>query len=111
MQCFKTCLMWMRQRYLFIVGSKLGTNISFVFSRLDTISSRLFYFIFKNFLLEDIGALQWKLEPPLEGEEKDEVEISEMLSEIDSFAQRIEDLAVEVKNHNSFAQNENSFRP
>lgn len=48
-----------------------------------------------NFLLEDIGALQWKLEPPLEGEEKDEVEISEMLSEIDSFAQRIEDLAVE----------------
>lgn len=48
-----------------------------------------------NFLLEDIGALQWKLEPPLEGEEKDDVEINEMLKEIESFVQRIEDLAVE----------------
>ena len=55
-------------------------------------------------MLEDIGALQWKLEPPLEGEEKDEVDIKEMLSEIDSFAQRIEDLAVEVRDQDSFKQ-------
>lgn len=48
-----------------------------------------------NFLLEDVGALQWKLQPPLEGEEKDEVDMKEMLSEIASFAQRIEDLAIE----------------
>ncbi|KAL9983681.1 hypothetical protein ACROYT_G005897 [Oculina patagonica] len=49
-----------------------------------------------NFLLEDIGALQWKLQPPLEGEpEKDEVEITEMLTEIESYAQRLEDLAIE----------------
>lgn len=54
------------------------------------------FFVFKNFLLEDIGSLQWKLEPPLEGEEKDEVEIKDMLKEIEGFAQRIEDLAVEV---------------
>lgn len=48
-------------------------------------------------MLEDIGALQWKLQPPLEGEpEKDEVEITEMLAEIESFAQRLEDLAIEV---------------
>lgn len=50
----------------------------------------------QNFLLEDVGALQWKLQPPLEGEEKDEVDMKEMLSEIASFAQRIEDLAIEV---------------
>lgn len=55
--------------------------------------------------MEDIGALQWKLEPPLEGEEKDEVEITEMLREIESFAQRIEDLAVEVNNQTAFATN------
>ena len=53
-------------------------------------------FVFKKFLLEDIDSLQWKLEPPLEGEEKDEVEINEMLKEIESFVQRMEDLAVEV---------------
>lgn len=48
-------------------------------------------------MLEDIGALQWKLEPPLEGEaEKDEVDINEMLAEIESYAQRLEDLAIEV---------------
>lgn len=58
----------------------------------------------QNFLLEDVGALQWKLQPPLEGEEKDEVDMKEMLSEIASFAQRIEDLAIEVnlKNYTSF---------
>ena len=56
-------------------------------------------------MLEDIGALQWKLEPPLEGEEKDEVEITEMLREIESFAQRIEDLAIEVNNQTAFAPN------
>lgn len=57
----------------------------------------------QNFLLEDVGALQWKLQPPLEGEEKDEVDMKEMLSEIASFAQRIEDLAIEVnlKNYTS----------
>jgi len=50
-------------------------------------------------MLDDIGALQWKLAPPLEGEEeKDEVEINEMLAEIESYAQRIEDLAIEVNN-------------
>ncbi|XP_044168400.1 myoferlin-like [Acropora millepora] len=48
-----------------------------------------------KFLLEDIDSLQWKLEPPLEGEEKDDVEINEMLKEIESFVQRMEDLAVE----------------
>ena len=53
-------------------------------------------FVFKKFLLEDIDSLQWKLEPPLEGEEKDDVEINEMLKEIESFVQRMEDLAVEV---------------
>ena len=47
-------------------------------------------------MLEDIGSLQWKLEPPLEGEEKDDVEINEMLKEIESFVQRLEDLAIEV---------------
>ena len=58
----------------------------------------------QNFLLEDVGALQWKLQPPLEGEEKDEVDMKEMLSEIASFAQRIEDLAIEVnlENYTSF---------
>lgn len=58
----------------------------------------------QNFLLEDVGALQWKLQPPLEGEEKDEVDMKEMLSEIASFAQRIEDLAIEVilKNYANF---------
>lgn len=50
----------------------------------------------QNFLLEDVGALQWVLQSPLEGEEKDEVDMKEMLSEIASFAQRIEDLAIEV---------------
>ena len=54
-------------------------------------------------MLEDIGALQWKLEPPLEGEEKDEVEITEMLRELESFAQRIEDLAIEVNIQTAFA--------
>ena len=50
-------------------------------------------------MLDDIGALQWKLAPPLEGEEeKDEVEINEMFAEIESYAQRIEDLAIEVNN-------------
>lgn len=58
----------------------------------------------QNFLLEDVGALQWKLQPPLEGEEKNEVDMKEMLSEIASFVQRIEDLAIEVimKNYMSF---------
>lgn len=58
----------------------------------------------QNFLLEDVGALQWKLQPPLEGGEKDEVDMKEMLSEIASFAQRIEDLAIEVilKNYANF---------
>lgn len=54
-------------------------------------------FVFQKFMLDDIGALQWKLAPPLEGEaEKDEVDINEMLAEITSYAQRIEDLAIEV---------------
>ena len=54
-------------------------------------------FVLQQFMLDDIGALQWKLAPPLEGEEeKDEVEINEMLAEIESYAQRIEDLAIEV---------------
>ncbi|XP_022792929.1 myoferlin-like isoform X4 [Stylophora pistillata] len=49
-----------------------------------------------TFLLEDIGALQWKLAPPLEGEdEKDEVDFKEMFSELDSFVQRLEDLKIE----------------
>lgn len=48
-----------------------------------------------NFLLEDIDGLQWKLKPPLEGEDKDEVDINEMLTELQSYAQRIEDLAIE----------------
>lgn len=51
-------------------------------------------------MLEDIDSLQWKLEPPLEGEEKDDVEINEMLKEIESFVQRMEDLAVEVNEKN-----------
>lgn len=51
----------------------------------------------QKFMLDDIGALQWKLAPPLEGElEKDEVDINEMLAEIESYLQRIEDLAIEV---------------
>lgn len=49
------------------------------------------------FLLDDIGALQWKLAPPLEGEEeKEEVDFKEMFSELDSFVQRLEDLTIEV---------------
>lgn len=49
-----------------------------------------------KFMLDDIGALQWKLAPPLEGEaEKDEVDFNEMLAEIESYAQRIVDLAIE----------------
>lgn len=53
--------------------------------------------VFKMFLLDDIGALQWKLAPPLEGEEeKEEVDFKEMFSELDSFVQRIEDLKIEV---------------
>lgn len=49
------------------------------------------------FLLDDIGALQWKLVPPLEGEEeKEEVDFKEMFSELDSFVQRLEDLKIEV---------------
>ena len=49
-------------------------------------------------MLEDIDAMQWKLRPPLEGElEKEEVEMKEMLSELQSFVQRLEDLKIEVK--------------
>ena len=39
----------------------------------------------------------------MEGEEKDEVEITDMLRELESFAQRIEDLAIEVNNQTAFA--------
>jgi len=54
-------------------------------------------FVSQKFIKDDIGALQWKLAPPLEGElEKDEVDIDEMLAEIESYAQRIEALAIEV---------------
>lgn len=54
-------------------------------------------FVLQKFMLDDIGALQWKLAPPLEGKlEKDEVDINEMLAEIESYLQRIEDLAIEV---------------
>lgn len=57
----------------------------------------LFILFLKKFLLEDIGTLQWKLSPPLEGEEeKEEVESNEMLAEIQSYVQRLEDLAIEV---------------
>ena len=60
-------------------------------------------FVFQKFMLDDIGALQWKLAPPLEGEaEKDEVDINEMLAEIASYAQRIEDLAIEVNISQNF---------
>ena len=61
-------------------------------------------FVLQKFMLDDIGALQWKLAPPLEGEaEKDEVDINEMLAEIGSYAQRIEDLAIEVNIWANFA--------
>lgn len=54
-------------------------------------------FVLQKFMLDDIGALQWKLAPPLEGEaEKDDVDFNEMLAEIESYAQRIEGLAIEV---------------
>ena len=60
-------------------------------------------FVFQKFMLDDIGALQWKLATPLEGEaEKDEVDINEMLAEIASYAQRIEDLAIEVNISQNF---------
>ena len=60
-------------------------------------------FVVQKFMLDDIGALQWKLAPPLEGEaEKDEVDIKEMLAEIESYAQRIEDLAIEVNIRQNF---------
>ena len=62
--------------------------------------SFFFFSFLKNFLLEDIDGLQWKLKPPLEGEDKDEVDINEMLTELQSYAQRIEDLAIEVKPDN-----------
>lgn len=60
-------------------------------------------FVLQKFMLDDIGALQWKLTPPLEGEaEKDEVDINEMLAEMESYAKRIEDLAIEVNMWQNF---------